>query len=413
VDAAGGSSPGTTSYTYDNRDRLLTENGTVYSWSANGNLVGRNGDATYEWDFEDRLVKVTKSDGTVVENVYDVDGVLVRTAVNGVGTDYLVDTSGGLSHVVAEVDSAGAVAVLYVRAGDMLLEEVRGGVGKMYEADGLGSVRGLLDATGATTDTWSYTAFGETLSTSGSDLNPYRFAGERLVDSVGMYQNRARWLLPSIGAFISEDPLCAFPNCRPTLRKYAYAYGNPATIADPTGLDGTIGETMMAGVGYATLNATAIASFTGTVAIAATAACALSVATSYILQETNVIEQSNGGPCQGRSMNRMRVQLQQSRSGTTFHTAGIPLAADQSVGVTVRAVQAALGVLFISATETLEWFPLSKRAELGGAVVVVSRNLNSYPPGGTATIGTIEHEEFGEFRVEVENLRGRNLRRLY
>ena len=42
-------------------------------------------DAKVEWDFEDRLVKVTKSDGTVVENVYDVDGVLVRTAVNGRG----------------------------------------------------------------------------------------------------------------------------------------------------------------------------------------------------------------------------------------------------------------------------------------------------------------------------------------
>lgn len=84
-------------------------------------------------------MRVTKNDGTVVENTYDVDGVLVRTAVNGVVTDYLVDTSGGLSHVVAEVDSSGAVSVLYVRAGDMLLEEVRGGVAKMYEADGLGN----------------------------------------------------------------------------------------------------------------------------------------------------------------------------------------------------------------------------------------------------------------------------------
>jgi hypothetical protein len=31
-------------------------------------------DAKVEGDFEDRLVKVTKTDGTVVENVYDVDG---------------------------------------------------------------------------------------------------------------------------------------------------------------------------------------------------------------------------------------------------------------------------------------------------------------------------------------------------
>jgi YD repeat-containing protein len=82
---------------------------------------GANRKVKVEWDFEDRLVKVTKADGTVVENTYDVDGVLVRTSVNGVATDYLVDTSGGLSHVVAEVDSSGAVTVLYVRSGNMLL----------------------------------------------------------------------------------------------------------------------------------------------------------------------------------------------------------------------------------------------------------------------------------------------------
>jgi hypothetical protein len=92
-------------------------------------------DARVEWDFEDRLVRVVKGDGTVVENVYDVDGVLVGTAANGVATDLLVDTSGGLSHVVAEIDGSGTVTALYVRAGDMLLEEVRGAVAKMYEAD--------------------------------------------------------------------------------------------------------------------------------------------------------------------------------------------------------------------------------------------------------------------------------------
>ena len=112
-------------------------------------------------------MRVTKADGTVVENVYDVDGVLVRTTVNGVATELLVDTSGGLSHVVAEIDGSGTVSVLYVRAGDMLLEEVRGGVAKMYEADGLGSVRSLLDVGGTRTDTYSYEAFGSTLSSTG------------------------------------------------------------------------------------------------------------------------------------------------------------------------------------------------------------------------------------------------------
>ena len=204
--------------------------------------LAANRDARVEWDFEDRLVKVTKADGTVVENVYDVDGVLVRTAVDGVGTDLLVDTSGGLSHVVAEVDSTGTVTVLYVRAGGMLLEEVRGGVAKMYEADGLGSVRGLLDVSGAKTDTYAYEAFGSTLLSTGTDANPYRFAGERLVDSVGLYQNRARWMDTRTGRFVSVDPAEGKPSAPLSLHRYLYGSADPTNRGDPSGrFDGLAG----------------------------------------------------------------------------------------------------------------------------------------------------------------------------
>jgi RHS repeat-associated protein len=264
VDACGSGSS-TVNYSYDNRDRLTGENGTIYSWNVNGNLVGKTGEATYEWDFEDRLVKVTKADGTVVENVYDVDGVLVRTAVNGVGTDLLVDTSGGLSHVVAEVDSSGAVSVLYVRAGGTLLEEVRGGVAKMYEADGLGSTRSLLDGSGATTDTYSYDAFGNTVSSTGTDGNPYRFAGERLIENTGMYQNRARWLDTRTGRFVSVDPAVDA-----TSSPYGYGSQDPVNRVDATGEFDTL-TGVMVGLGAASILAgCATPSFTSNVNTAKT-----------------------------------------------------------------------------------------------------------------------------------------------
>ena len=55
---------------------------------------GGNRDPEVEWDFDDRLVKVVKADGKVVENTYDVDGVPVRMTVNGVGVEYWVAASG-------------------------------------------------------------------------------------------------------------------------------------------------------------------------------------------------------------------------------------------------------------------------------------------------------------------------------
>jgi RHS repeat-associated protein len=188
-----------------------------------------------EWDFDDRLVRVTKSDGTVVENTYDVDGVLVRTTINGVATDLLVDTSGGLSHVIAEIDGSGAVTVLYVRAGDMLLQEIRGGIAKMYETDGLGSTRSLLDTAGVQTNSWIYEAFGTTLSSTGTSVSPYRFAGERFVGDVGMYQNRARWLDTKAGRFVSVDPASGNVRWPITLHPFVYAAESPVSFVDPAG----------------------------------------------------------------------------------------------------------------------------------------------------------------------------------
>jgi RHS repeat-associated protein len=129
------------------------------------------------------------------------------------------------------------VAALYVGAGDMLLEEIRGAVASMYEADGLGSTRSLLDTTGAQTDTWSYEAFGTTLSSTGTSASPYRFAGERFVENVGMYQNRARWLDTRTGRFSSVDPLLGLNDEDTlTLQPYLYAGARPTSSTDATGL---------------------------------------------------------------------------------------------------------------------------------------------------------------------------------
>ena len=47
-----------------------------------------------------------------------------------------MDVAGGLSHVVAEAQGA-ASSVVYVRAGDALLGEIRGGVPKYHEAEAM------------------------------------------------------------------------------------------------------------------------------------------------------------------------------------------------------------------------------------------------------------------------------------
>ena len=232
---------GTIGYTYDPRDRLLTENATTYGYDANGNLTSKSGDATYTWDIEDRLIRVDKTDGTVVEHIYDTDGVRVRTETTPPGgstsvTDLLVDTSGSLSHVVAESDGSGSFAALYVRGGDDLLSVFRPTEQRYYHADGLGSIGVLTDESGTVTDTYTYTAFGEELGHVGTDPQPYQFAGEPFDPNVGFYYNRARWLDPTIGRFVSMDAWIGTAFDPASLHRYLYANASPVSNTDPTGL---------------------------------------------------------------------------------------------------------------------------------------------------------------------------------
>ncbi|MFY0564561.1 PKD domain-containing protein [Archangium lansingense] len=230
------------SYTYDSRDRLLTDGASTYTWGEDGQLASTAGadNVAYVWDVDDRLRKVTLPDGTVIEHEYDPDGVRVRTRyAPPTGppsvTDYLVDPSSRLSHVVAETDAAGALKAHYVRAGDELLSVIRPEGSRFYIADGLGSVRHLTDESGAVTDSYRYDAFGTLLGHQGTDANPYLFAGEPLETLSGLTYLRARWLDTGTGRFLSIDPVAGVNELPSTLHRYSYALQDPVNKVDPTG----------------------------------------------------------------------------------------------------------------------------------------------------------------------------------
>ena len=268
-------------YTYDERDRLLTENGisgpVTYGWDANGNQTAKSGTdgATYTWDIENRLVRVELPEGTVVEHTYDVDGARVRTRTTpatGPPTtiDYLTDpwhqTSirGGLtlSQAVAETDATNSVTAYYVR-GDDLLASLRPEVAnpanlfaKYFHAEGIGTTRALTDEIGAVTDRYTLEAFGTLLDHVGHDLNAYLFAGEPLDPNSGFYFNRARWLDPNAGRFASLDPFGGAVFEPTSLHRYLYAKQNAVMLRDPTGED--VGAGSLAGLSVA-LSALALA----------------------------------------------------------------------------------------------------------------------------------------------------------
>lgn len=238
-----GGTTSTVTYTYDARDRLLSQSpGPTYSWDDGGNLTGKTPGLDLTWDDPGRLRRLTLDDGSEVRTTYDAFGDRVRTEQVAAGGTaealrYLVDTADGLSHAVAEVDDSGQIGTLYVRGDQQLLGLHRPGSGdaRYFHADGLGSIRSLSDAGGAIADRYSYRAFGGMLEHQGSDPNPYRFAGEPFDLATGLSYNRARWMDPSVGRFLSIDPFQGDLRMPRTLHSYLYAGLDPINLADPTG----------------------------------------------------------------------------------------------------------------------------------------------------------------------------------
>jgi RHS repeat-associated protein len=112
-----------------------------------------------------------------------------------------------------------------------------GWTASFYGYDGFGSVRQLTNLAGAVTDTYTYDAFGNLLSKTGSTPNSYLYRGEQYDSDLGLYYLRARYYNPLTGRFMSRDPEDGKIAVPATLHKYLYASGDPVNRIDPSGRD--------------------------------------------------------------------------------------------------------------------------------------------------------------------------------
>ncbi|MBY0278365.1 hypothetical protein K2Z84_23800 [Candidatus Binatia bacterium] len=263
-----------TTYTYDDNDRLLTETtGAVtatYTYDDNGNLASRTQGATtetYTFDGENRLVDATTAAGPV-SYTYDADGMRTSKTVGAVTTSYLLDKNRELAQVVVETTGATVVTYTY---GNQLVSQSRPGEGThFYLADGQLSTRQLTNAAGVVSDIYTYDAFGVALAASGTTTNSYQYTGEQFDPNLGFYYLRARYYAPAQGRFVGTDPAEGNIFDPVSLHRYLYVAASPVDNVDPTGreltlaqinlvvtiVSGIIAAAVGFGVGYAVYRAT-------------------------------------------------------------------------------------------------------------------------------------------------------------
>lgn len=144
-----------------------------------------------------------------------------------------------------ETNSSGAAVARYVqtRSIDEPLAMLRGGNASYYEADGLGSVTSLSNATGSVAQTYTYDSIGNLSASTGTTItNPFRYTGREFDTETSLYYYRARYYDISAGRFLSEDPI-RYAGGSPNF--YHYVFNGPLNLIDPTGLATVVNNTGM------------------------------------------------------------------------------------------------------------------------------------------------------------------------
>lgn len=245
---AGGST--TTKYCYDaDRPHLLRTtlaSGTCestadeYVYDATGNTTTRpDGSSTQslEWSSEGKLHSLTETGADAPTGyVYDADGnLLIRSNAKGESVLYL-----GTTEVHYNADTGDVWGQRYYTASGTTIAVRTNESGTenltFLAGDAHGTSTLALASTDQAVTKRYFTPFGETRDGStGTWPDDKSFLGMTADNDTGLTHVGAREYDPSIGRFISVDPLLMLDQHQ-SLNGYVYANNTPVTVSDPSGL---------------------------------------------------------------------------------------------------------------------------------------------------------------------------------
>jgi RHS repeat-associated protein len=231
--------PGTLPITYDDASQI---SGATYD--AQGKLTA-DGFRTYTWNQASELVSYTGADGSASFTYDAFRQRISRTGGDGTTQNYVLNYAFALP-VVATVQSGGADLRYYVYLpdGSLLYSiEAADNTRHFFHFDEAGSTIMLTDDTGAITDSYGITPYGETVTQTGTTDNRFTFLGQLGVmqePGTSLYYMRFRYYDSAPARFLSRDPLqslATVPSLDPReVNPYQYVVGNPLQIVDPLGL---------------------------------------------------------------------------------------------------------------------------------------------------------------------------------
>ncbi len=211
------SDSGGRSWTYDGRGNEATQTATGATF-------------TYAFDWRNQLTAIAGS--STASYAYDPWGRRSSKTVSGTKTNYVYS---GQDLVQEKNASLAVLADHLLGPGiDEPIAMKRGGSVYYYVVDGLGSVRLVTSTSNAVQNKYQWDAWGIRASTGADTVtNPFGYTAREIGDAQDHFY-RARYYNPSLGRFLSEDPLR-----QDSTRANQFSYpSSPAALRDPLGLQG-------------------------------------------------------------------------------------------------------------------------------------------------------------------------------
>jgi RHS repeat-associated protein len=224
-------------YVTGKNNRLLSDGKFNYEYDDEGNVIRQTdiltGEVTaYTWDYRNRLTNVTRNGASVGTYDYDIyDQRIGKTTATG--TNRFV--YGQNQNISLEFDGSGALTNRYLHGNSIdaiLADEANGAVGWTL-TDNLGTVRDVVDGTGARQNHFVYDSFGNVTSESNPSFDTrFTFTGREFDAETGNYDYRSRPFNPRSGRFIEEDAI-SFDSADVNL--YRYVWNSSSNLIDPLG----------------------------------------------------------------------------------------------------------------------------------------------------------------------------------
>ncbi len=221
-----------------------------FDYDANGNQASKteNGVTTsYMYDIRDKLAEVRQGASILSRFKYDAEGRLLKKIGSDGIRQYVYDQTSRL----AEYDETGTAVARFHYGSDRLLSMWHRSEGtRFYHLDGLRSVTALTDTSGAVTARLHLNAWGELRDPNeiNSTTNRFTFTGHIWEPEIGLYATPTRYFDPKLGRFLTQDSYLGRIDEPPSLHRYLYAANRPTVYIDPTGHDFTLDKQKKWGV---------------------------------------------------------------------------------------------------------------------------------------------------------------------